>query len=503
MSLFFTIVAGIIIRLIFFTGMYTNDDYKYAQHAYELLQIRKTMEKDISLYEEYIKTGHKFFIPPTKLFFPLYIPVGILYGIFGVHTWTTFLWPFLCSIGKIAVIFFIAVEIFHNVDIAIMSSILLSFFPLSTIFATRLTPDEISNFLTGLTVLLFLKGIEKKSIAYVAGIMLGITYMVRCYVLILFPLFFVYILWRRKTIATFFSVIAGFLTIFAIENIFFFYLHIVKDIPFIFRLKVERDMMFYLNRVMAPKSSIALIKEFPPSFFDFHIMGIYYYMFILGLVYIIFRKSIKDISIPFVWFGYYLLCLWFLPIDWKTYLLPMRDPRYLDMLSIPMILIMAFFIERYCRGRLLKRAVIILLLTTSFWSMAIQIYISPSEKYNTESFRLAADILRRIPPKDLYCDNPSVSTKINYYFRYSLPFRIIRSVKLTPEIRDVYVLIHDFRNKPPLDRQGIIDSIRKGHILGGRTAHLRKEGFDLSRWVLLNVIKGRGGPYMYLFYIPD
>ena len=328
--------------------------------------------------------------------------------------------------------------------------------------------------------------------------------MVRCYFLILFLPFFIYAVWKKKLWHMCLPVAAGFLIVFAMENIFFLYLHCVKGAPFIFRLTAEQDLTVYINTVMDPQTNSDLIKKFLKPFFDINIMGLYYYLFIPVFLYLIFVKKMKELIIPSVWFFYCLLCLWFLPVSWNPLILPNRDPRYLGILTMPMILIMAFFINGIMqRYRCLGRGVAALLLVSSFYAMTNQIYGPDTERFGAESYKEAAGILKIISPRTLYCDIPSVSAKINYYFEFNPPFKIKRSVKLTPDVKDVYVLIHDFRESPPLDKEGIVKSIKTEEVTGGRTYHLKLREFDLSKWVLLNVIKGRGGPYIYLFYIPE
>ena len=490
-------------RLVFYTGFYDNDDYKYASHAYELLRSQETLKQDIALYREYVKTGHKFFIPATKYVFTIYVPIAFLYKMFGVNTWTSFFWPFICSLGNIVLVFFLARLIFRKNEIGLLAAGLLSFFPLSTIFATRLMPDEIANFFAGLTVLLFLKTSSRKLWGVLAGLILGVTYMVRPFFLILFLPFFIYALWKKKVFHIFLPLLTGFMIVFTLENIFFLYLHFIKGAPFIFRLTADQDIMIYVNRILSPQSNLDLIKNFPKAFFDFNFMGLFYYCLIPILLYLIFTKKIKEVMIPLVWFFYCLLFLWFLPISWNPIVFICRSTRYLNILTMPMILIMAFFINAVItRRRYLVKGLVILLLVSSFYSMTNQIYGPDTEKFNTESFRMASDILKVIPPKTLYCDIPSASTKIRYYFNFDPPFQIKKSVKLTPDVRDVYVIIHDFREAPPTDKKGIIRSIKAGEVLGGRTYHLKGEEFDLFNWELLKVIKGRGVSYLYLFYIP-
>ena len=181
------LLAGIFLRLVFYTGIYCADDSKYALRAYELLSFKETIKKDLALYREHVETKHRFFIPATKYSFPVYVPVAFLYKIFGVSAWTTFLWPFICSLANIVLVFLLARLIFQKSEIGLLAAGLLSFFPLSTIFATRLMPDEILNFFAGLTILFFIKSTSRKPRwGYLAGLMLGASYMLRPFFLIMF-----------------------------------------------------------------------------------------------------------------------------------------------------------------------------------------------------------------------------------------------------------------------------------------------------------------------------
>lgn len=496
------ILGGIWLRLVFYTGLYSVDDFKYANHAYESLNPQETIRQDMSLYREYLKTKHKFIVPATKLFFSVYLPVAVLYKFFGVSDWVTMAWPFACSVGKIIVCFFLAIIIFRKIEIGFISACLVAIFPISVIYATRLVPDEITNFFTGLTILLFLKSDSESGVrnswGYIAGISLGIAYMARAYVLIL-GLFFLIYAWSRRKILLIRPFSLGFLTVFFIENMLFLYFHFFKGVPFLFRLSAYEQAWLNLHYT----NPWELIKIFPRQLFAFNITGIFYYLLAIAFFYLIISRKLKFVLVPFVWFSNIFFCLWFLPIHWKIYMLPVRCPRYIDMMTLPMVLILAYVINLIREKRPpISILVIGIVMVISVWGMMTQIYGPETEKFDADSFRITADVLKVLPSRTVYCDVPTVSYKINYYYRFKLPFIIKRSVTLTPEDRGVHVLIHDFRENPSLDKEGIIRSIKAGEVLGGRTAHLQGEGFDLSKWILLKVIKGRGGPYIYIYHVP-
>ena len=501
------IIAGIILRLIFYTGLYSTDDYKYANYAYQTLNPRNTYKEDVQLYHHYVATNHKFFIPPQKLNFGVYIPAAVFYGLFGVKEWTTIIWPFLCSIGNIIVIFFLALIIFRNVSIGLISALLMAFFPLSSIFATRLTTDEISVFFTGLSCLAFLKSAESKNRirwGVLSGLSLGLAYMTRCYMLIIVLFFLVYALSKRRLFSLSIPVAIGFLVIFGLENIFFLVLHCFKGLPFIFRLRVFQDMSQYVQQSIQGKGVYRLLIDFPRLMFDFKSVALYYYYFIGALCFLILKKSWRKNFIPIGWFAVIFFSLWFLPMDWRNYILPVRDTRYLSLPAIPMILVIssALYDIRVNAKQFLAYSLAGILLVSSVGSMGLRFLGPSSDIKSGKSFKVMVKSLEDIRPHLIYCDVPSVSYKINYYYRFKPSFLIKRSVTLTPEDKDVHVILHDFRRTPSLNRENIILSIKTGEILGGRTAHLQGKEFDISSWELIKVIEGDGGPYFYIFYIP-
>jgi len=193
-------------------------------------------------------------------------------------------------------------------------------------------------------------------------------------------------------------------------------------------------------------------------------------------------------------------------MDWRSYILPLRDTRYLNLPALPMVLIIAYALYQInlYKKTFLVYALIGLLAVSSFLSMSIRLSGPSSVAIYFESFKRVADIFKTMRPRTLYCDVPSIAYPINYYHRFNPLFKIERSVRLTPDTVDVYVIIHDYREDAPVDKEGIIRSIKAGEVDGSKTYHLKGEEFDLSKWILLDVVKARAchSTCFYIFYIP-
>lgn len=118
------LVCGVVLRVLFLTGVTRNDEVNYAHAAYELA--------NGIFHFDYWWQG------TTRL--GLYFPVAILYAIFGPSNWTTLFFPLVSSLLGIFTVFLIGSYI-DSEKTGLIAAFLWALFPLDVFQAGMLRPD--------------------------------------------------------------------------------------------------------------------------------------------------------------------------------------------------------------------------------------------------------------------------------------------------------------------------------------------------------------------------
>ncbi|MFH1479452.1 MAG: glycosyltransferase family 39 protein [Candidatus Omnitrophota bacterium] len=314
-----------IVRLIFFVGLSVGDEFAYAQHAYNL-----------SIGEFSVDNGDWYSFRCA-----IFGPVSLFFDLFGVTDHTAVIWPLLCSLLSVLLIFAFARALF-DIEAAFLASLVLAIFPLDAMYATHLMPDTIMPLFLGLSIYLFLKGdrshINKNSYLYFifSGIALGIGYLTRDIAVIFFLLFFIaYIFYKRGVRPKYFIIFLVFFLIVLIECIFYY---VIKDDFF---LRWHTVYGFYSNQKL-PNNFLYYPKA---MFFPMGYFGIFYYFAAGSLVYSFFTKKIKDIAIILFWFFSIFLYLEFGTMNLDRFLPIFKEVRFLSVLTMPAVLLIAHFLK--------------------------------------------------------------------------------------------------------------------------------------------------------------
>lgn len=191
-ALLSVVALALCIRLALFVGPAEVDDYNYARYAYEI------SKGDFSLPDVEKDTGWL-----QRFRFAILLPVALSFATFGVSDLATVLWPLLCSLGSTTLAFCLGKQI-QDESVGLLAALLYALFPLDIVYATRLLPEAILPFFTGLSVLFFAKAdasSAKREMYFLfalSGIMLGIAYFVRVLAALILLFFVVYTVYRRK-----------------------------------------------------------------------------------------------------------------------------------------------------------------------------------------------------------------------------------------------------------------------------------------------------------------
>ncbi len=178
----FIILIAVFIRTIFFTGFFGSDELTYTESAVKILQGDWT----VSSYIGALRYGINF-------------PVAAIMAIFGIGELSANLWSFLCSIGEIGLVFFVANRLWGG-RAAIISAGLLVFLPLHVHFAGRLMADAPLAFFITLTFVLFLfaEKSNKAILYFCCGLSIGAVFWIKESVVIFSLIFGFYAIYRKK-----------------------------------------------------------------------------------------------------------------------------------------------------------------------------------------------------------------------------------------------------------------------------------------------------------------
>lgn len=153
----FVLAMAIAMRTLFYTGFFGSDEMVYVQTAVNIA----SGDWQASDY-----------IGATR--YGMNLPVALSIHLLGLSEGSANLWPFLCSIGEIAIIFVIARWLW-NTRVAVLSASLLALLPLHVHFAGRMMADPPLAFFLTLSVALLLRATQSRSvvIALAAGLAWG------------------------------------------------------------------------------------------------------------------------------------------------------------------------------------------------------------------------------------------------------------------------------------------------------------------------------------------
>src|SRR5437868_5938616 len=126
--LFFTVAFTLAYFFFAHEGFYFNDDYTYAELAGDVIHGKfsfKNLNPDLPGYHRFLVFG----------------PVALSYKLFGISIYTTTLWPLLCTLGCLFLVYYL----FKKEDsLLTVFALLLTGLQFHTLFlSTYLFPDNI------------------------------------------------------------------------------------------------------------------------------------------------------------------------------------------------------------------------------------------------------------------------------------------------------------------------------------------------------------------------
>ncbi|MBN4049061.1 glycosyltransferase family 39 protein [archaeon AH-315-M20] len=420
--LFIIVLLGLILRLTFFSGIGTSDSLVYTKYTYN---IDKGIDPNSTLTLS------------TRL--GLIYSTAFSYKLFGINDFSSVIFVLLTSIGSIILIFYFG-KLLFNKKIGLMAAFLLSFFPLDVVYATKLLADIPSAFFMGLGIYIFLYSEIKSKLRYgigyfLSGVFIGIGYFIRESVLLIILFFIIYILYKKEIKKKYFLVPLGVLLIFAIETLIFFTL---TGDP-LFRSHASQQ---YLAEASVEHNYFGRL-DFPTGLFHYphliltnNLLSFFYIVIFIAIIYFIINKKKETYTLMF-WFIPLLLYLSFGSGSFTQYI-PLRAvDRYLSIITIPGILLMAFFLTE--KKALIKRVIMPLVLIILITTSVAFVYVR-EDRHLLDSIRELYPYLETLD-KTVFIDDRSLKALV-YVSGYNNQIDLKEYPKDMTTIKDVYIVIN-------------------------------------------------------------
>ncbi|MBW2552846.1 MAG: glycosyltransferase family 39 protein [Deltaproteobacteria bacterium] len=398
---------ALFLRLLFFVGFALGDDPNYADRVYAIIE---------GHYPSLCKTC-VFAFRPILLFFTA-LPLKY----FGWSEFSFILPVLLSSLISIYLIYALGKLLFDQ-RTGLLAAFCLAIFPLNIVHATTMSNDIMLSMLMALSMLLFLKGLEehgKKTVVYLtlSGFVLGVSVGVKINALPVVGLFILIALLNRWQKKEFRYEVVFFLLSWLIVQALFSIVYYIKTGDFLAHVHAEINFdkeynpSSFINKtcylkdalLYYPKHMLSIVSEGHPGY-TFYPYGFFYPVFLLAIVFFLFRRE-KKVVIPLIWFSYLFLMMEFTPLKFSPYYQPIhRLIRFLSIVSIPALLVTAYFFKKLFEGRILAKLVFLLLIIGLFVTSLHQAY-RKSYFYRDcmSDGRKAYDLIKHMPCKQVITD---------------------------------------------------------------------------------------------------
>ncbi len=394
------LMVGFCVRIGFFTGASMTDSLSYAEKAYHTVQGQFSVSSNVH-----------------SLRLGLILPTALVYKLCGVNEFSSILYPLLCSLGNILLIFFLSQLLFKDTLTSLVCAGFMAVFPQEVIYATQLMPEIPVSFLMALCVYGFLRGEQTRNRRHarwfyvLSGIAAGLAYMTKIFEVFLALFFLAYLLYVRRSsvIRAYGWIILGFCCIWLPEMGFY--------------AIQTGDPLFRLSSIIGSPGS--RIQPNPGEMFRNDLFIYPYYWFIslqhFGLFYYAIAgafaaalwKRFRSAYIPMLWAGSIFLYLQF---GFEGRYVIHKEARFLSIITIPCLLVLGRVFAWWYQSRRHRRifwSVISVLCVTSLIFIIFHRSLLRSE---LEHLRTAARYIQQELPERTPVYTDATSGRYMRYF---------------------------------------------------------------------------------------
>lgn len=436
----FLVLSAIIIRLFLFNGGIRGADaFAYAQYAYDIANSRYDLSQINDFY------GFRY---------TLLLPTALSYYIFGINDISSSLFPLLCSLLNIVVIFVITERVL-NIKTALLAGILLVFYPLDITFATLLGPDSVIPLLSSLAVLCYLIAEEGDAsrqayLFLLAGLFIGFSITARLTSIFIYGVLFIDQMASRRRVMPVFWISLGLVIPVAAEALYY--------------QSATGDALYRIHQIVHnealvigadPVANVSLL-FYPKAMFGFNLTGLAYYgftwwMVAAGLLWAVLKRERRILFLA-IWLFVPFLGFEFGTQSLKEMIPIMKNCNYLSLITGPTTIVAAFFLinfgelllSKFKLNHILMFGMLVVLIAGMNSYGAYR--ISLNFKNDAAPYIKVADYLKNHRGGVVYTHHFRWPLFLGYFLRYpeSLDFRDLNKLNHTEikRLSGAYIVLH-------------------------------------------------------------
>lgn len=430
-------ILSFILRLVTFMGISEGDDLSYTLLAHRF------SEGDFAAN----------FIFDIR--WVVYVPVAVLYKIFGVNDITSLAPTFIYGISSVWLAYKIVEEETDKLTASIATLLYLTF-PIILIYGNFLQVAPSLEFFTLLTVYSFQRGIKSDKFQWfiLGGFAIGGIFFARTTGLFIAPLASFYVWYRKgfnkKTVAWIAVAALCSLVLPAVQGLV--YLKIHGD--FFHHIAISQSAIEYQDRMfdVDPKDLFFYIRTMftKGNFANWKMFGFNGYFIALSVVACIvkmcMKKSGKEVLF-LIWFLSYFLFMTFAPTSFSPYTTLIRNIRYAIIFLLPVCAVYAILLVDLLKknNRVLPAVSIIVVV---FLSVSNVIFANEdSRRFKERRIMQKAsveELLKDYNGERIYIADKNISRRIAYYSGYTQRnYKHINSLKQIKE-RGLFLILNNF-----------------------------------------------------------
>jgi 4-amino-4-deoxy-L-arabinose transferase-like glycosyltransferase len=450
------LILALVIRLaFFFGGIRGSDAYAYAQHAINIATGQYDVTADTGGYY-----GFRFAV---------LLPTTLAYKLFGVHDWSSALFPLLASLGTLALIVRLG-SAWFDPRTGMLAGLLYTVYPLDLPSATLLGPSSFLPLLSAGAVLSYLNATrDRASPAWyiVSGFCVGIAIQAReVGLLLLLPLMlFATTRSFRGSALPIFLMGLGCAAPLAVEAGYYW----LKTGDMFFRATVAEKLSIPFAGGPDPDGVVSLA-YYPRAMLGLELggfawFGFFGYLAMAGIGLAWAGKDMNRILPVLLWLVPVAAYLQFGSMSLTQYIPVLKAYNYFSVVSVPLVLLGAYALMAAWNlaprcgitGARRRAAAAIVLATLAGTSLYGSYRVLENIRDDARPYQVVARAVQAQPVRIIYVPHERWALFLNYYLRYETGFRFYQrpvavgagrlhylwEVRDPARLENAYVVLHD------------------------------------------------------------